>query len=130
MGEEVLTSLTLTTHWRLRMKPLRTSDVTNAVPLDSAYGCTTLDAINRRDALLAEAAKFYPGLSHRETARQLRSALIRFREGRWRRDRSEATCPEHHAGKLPELLWRPLRVRDAAPSARTIRLVLSRTASE
>jgi hypothetical protein len=85
----------------------------------------TLHAIARRDELICEAARrYFPGASDREIARQLRTALSRYREGRWRRDRSESLCP--HAGKLPALLWCLLKTRDAVPSDRTIRLALAR----
>ena len=55
---------------------------------------------DERNAYLIEAARHFPGLSQREQARQLRHALSRYRDGRWRRDRSEATCPVQHRDKL------------------------------
>jgi hypothetical protein len=53
--------------------------------------------------------------------------LMRYRDGRWRRDRSELTCPVQHHGKLVQTMWRVLKVRDAIPSDRTIRAVLARS---
>ena len=66
-----------------------------------------------------------PGLSDRECARRLRTALLRYREGAWRRTRSEALCPPHHAGKLTAVLWMVLKVADRVPSERLIRAVLA-----
>jgi hypothetical protein len=48
----------------------------------------TLLLISERNKLLLEAAKFYPGASDRGIARQLRIALLRYREGRFRRTQS------------------------------------------
>ena len=113
------------------MRPVRASAFRDAVPLDRRghRSAATLDAINLRNELLLEAARrFFAGASDREAARQLRAALSRYREGRWRRDRSEATCPPRHLGRLDEMLWMILKVRDhVPPSERLIRLVLSRT---
>ena len=81
----------------------------------------TLQMICERDTLLREAAKYFPGASDREAARQLRIALSRYRDGRWRRDRSEATCPVQNQGKLTALLYPLLRTRDHVPSVMTIR---------
>ena len=85
----------------------------------------TLLVLDERDALLIEAAKFYPGASDREIARQLRTALSTYRNGRWRRDRSEATCPVQHRGKLTATLWAILKTKDALVSDRTIRRALA-----
>jgi hypothetical protein len=87
---------------------------------------STLLAIDERDALLVEAALQFSGLSQREQARRLRSALSIYRDGRWRRDRSELTCPPQHRGKLTAVCWTLLKVRDFVPSERTIRAALSR----
>jgi hypothetical protein len=83
----------------------------------------TLLLIDERDALLREAALFHPG-SQRETARRLRLALSIYRDGRWRRDRSEATCPPQHAGKLRAVCWMILKTHDHVPSVATIRRAL------
>ena len=103
------------------MKPLRH-------PLVAGPGCRTpqtLLLIDERDALLREAARFFPGLSHREVARRLRSALSIYRNGRWQRDCSEATCPIQHRDKLTAILWGILKTRDALVSDRTIRRALA-----
>jgi hypothetical protein len=84
-------------------------------------------ALDERNALLIEAAQFFPGCSDREVARLIRTALLRFQLGSWRRDRSEALCPPRHAGRLDAVLWCLLKIRDAIPSERLIRLVLSRS---
>jgi hypothetical protein len=52
----------------------------------------TLLAIDERDRYLIEAARHFPGASDRETARRLPIALLRYREGAWRRTRVEALC--------------------------------------
>jgi hypothetical protein len=86
----------------------------------------TLDAIACRDALLVEAARRYcAGMSDRAAAAMLHTKLARYRAGAWRRTRVEAQCPPRHLGRLDELLWQLLRLRDAIPSERLIRLVLS-----
>ena len=111
------------------MMRLRASDLLDAVPFGGSGRRTpqTLLLIDERDRYLVEAAKHFPGLSQRETARLLRSRLLVYRSGRWRRNRSELTCPVQHRGKLTEVLWMLLKVRDAIPSERTIRAALSRT---
>jgi hypothetical protein len=80
--------------------------------------------LDERDRYLVEAARCYPGCSDREIARRLHVALSRYRDGRWRRDQSELTCPSQHAGKLTAVLWMLLRVRDHVPSEVTIRRAL------
>jgi hypothetical protein len=111
------------------MKPVRTSDVASAEPCDGRGRRTpqTLLLLDERDGYLRQAATYFPGCSDRETARRLREALAIYRNGRWRRDRSEALCPPRHAGKLTAVLWMILKVRDAPPpSVRTITVALSR----
>jgi hypothetical protein len=103
--------------------------LTHVVPVDGR-GRRTLQTqlqIYERDKLLVEAAKYFPGASDCEIARRLHIALVRYRNGRWRRDGSEATCPVQHCGKLMQALWCLLKTRDAIPGERTIRAVLSRT---
>ena len=87
----------------------------------------TLLAIDERDRYLIEAARHFSGASDREIARRLRIALLRYREGAWRRTRGEAICPPRHAGRLEATLWSILKVRDHVPSERLIRAVLSRS---
>jgi hypothetical protein len=53
----------------------------------------TLLLISERNKLLLEAAKFYAGASDREIARQLRIALLRYREGRFRLYREDVSDP-------------------------------------
>lgn len=72
----------------------------------------TLLQIDERDKLLTEASRFFPGASGREAARQIHIALSRYREGRWRRTRTELTCPPQHRGRLEGVLWCLLKVRD------------------
>ena len=86
----------------------------------------TLLRLDERDKLLVEAARFFPGMSHREIARELRSALSKYRDGRWRRDRAAATCPAKHRGKLLQTLWLIFKTLDAIPGETTIRRALSR----
>jgi hypothetical protein len=80
--------------------------------------------LDERGRFLVEAARFYPGCSDREIARRLHVALSRYRDGRWRRDRSELTCPSQHAGKLTAVLWMLLKTHDHTPSQATIRRAL------
>jgi hypothetical protein len=86
----------------------------------------TLLLLDERDKFVVEARKFYVGLSDREVARRLRFRLSVYRDGRWRRTRSELWCP-HPADRIEATLWKLLRARDAIPSTRTIRAALSRT---
>jgi hypothetical protein len=110
------------------MKPHRASAFADAAPLDGKgrRSNETLLRIDERDRYLIEAAKYYPGLSHHEIARQLRTALLNYRNGRWRRDRAEALCPPQHKGKLVQTLWCLLKTKDAIPGERLIRYVLAR----
>jgi hypothetical protein len=110
------------------MKPVQRIELTHAVPIDGRGHRTrqTELAISERDKLLVEAARFYPDMSDRAVARLLRAALLAYRNGRWRRDRIELTCPIKHKNKLVQVLWMILKTRDAIPSERTIRAALSR----
>lgn len=112
------------------MKPLRRSDVTNDVPLGGRGHRTgvTLDAINQRDRLLRQAAdRFCAGMTDRAAAAMLHTKIARYRSGAWRRDAAELLCPVRYRGTITELLWCLLKVRDAVPSERLIRMVLSRS---
>src|SRR5262245_45817265 len=74
------------------MKPVRTSDVASAVPVDGRGRRSPGDVVARsvRDYFFSVAARrFCVGMSDRQAARYLRSALLRYRGGRWRRTRSE-----------------------------------------
>src|SRR5436190_1876545 len=101
------------------MRVVRAADLTHAAPIDGRGHRlpATLDALARRDRLLREAAhRFFSNVSDREAARQLHTALARYRGGRWRRDRSVPSCPAQHQGKLTAVLWAILRARDHVPS--------------
>lgn len=78
-----------------------------------------------RDHLLREAAKFYPGASDREVAHLIHIQLVRYRQGRFRRDRTCDVCPACHAGRLTALLWTILKVRDHVASEMTIRRAIA-----
>lgn len=108
------------------MKTVRAIDMTHATPIDGRGRRTNelLMRLDERDRYLIEAARFYPGLSHREVARQVRIAVLRYKTGRWRRTGSELRCP-HDGERLDALLWCLLRVRDRVPSERLIRSVLA-----
>jgi hypothetical protein len=83
--------------------------------------------LDERNDLLRQAAGHFAGVSDREASRRIREALSRYREGRWRRDRVEALCPQQHAGKLVASLWALLKTKDSLPSERLIRAVLARS---
>jgi hypothetical protein len=110
------------------MKPVHTIELTHAAPLDGrGHGRTPAVQllIDERDNLIRAAAKFYPGAGDREVARRLRAALSIYRNGRWRRDRAEATCPLQHKRKLLQVMWLILKTRDALVSDRTVRRALA-----
>jgi hypothetical protein len=105
------------------MRPLRH-------PLASGAGHRTPQTmllLDERDRYLREAARFFPYPSDREVARQLRRALLTYRGGAWRREYSEALCPERHRGKLKQALWCLLKSRDAIPCDRSIRTALAQS---
>jgi hypothetical protein len=113
------------------MKPVRTIELTHAVPFERGPGHRTpqtLLLIDERDKLLVEAAKFFPGALDREISRRLRAALSIYRAGRWRRDCAELTCPPQHRGKLVQVLWLLLKTMDAIPGDKTVRNALARPA--
>lgn len=111
------------------MKPVRATDLANVAPVDGrGHGRTPAVrlVLDERGKLLVEAARFFPGCSDRETARQLHAALSRYRDGRWRRDRAEALCPSQHRGKLTATLWMILKTTpDVLVAERTIRRALA-----
>lgn len=104
------------------MKPLRHPLVPDGRGHRSPGTVVTLAV---RDHLLRKAATFFPG-SDREAARQIRIALTRYCNGRWRRSRADVACV-HDAKRIEATLWLILRVRDHVPSERLIRLVLARS---
>ena len=109
------------------MKPLRPSIFSGAMPVDGRgrRSNETLLRLDERDKLLVEIARrFFPDLSHLEAAHRLRSRLLIYRNGRWRRTRTELRCP-HPAEKLDALLWSLMKSRDAVPAVRSIRAILA-----
>jgi hypothetical protein len=110
------------------VKAVRTIEITQAVPLDGRGRRTrqTELTISERNRYLREAAQFFPGLSHRETAHRVHTAIATYQSGRWRRDCTEATCPVQHNGGLVQVMWMLLKVRDATPSMEAIRKLLAR----
>lgn len=106
---------------------LRQADLATAAPTGAPghRSPQTLAALAERAALLRKAAdRFFPGASQREAARRLREAMSRYREGRWRRERTEPQCPVRHDEKVTALFWQLLRLHDAVPSISTIRRAL------
>jgi hypothetical protein len=85
---------------------------------------STLDEINHRDRLLAEAAAIFLRGSSRAAARQLRRVLSRYAQGAWRRHCTEVECPVRLRDRIDEYLWRVLKVRDYVASERTIRAAI------
>jgi hypothetical protein len=109
------------------MKQQRSSSFADAVPLDGRGQRKPADVLCRaiRDHLLRTAADSYcQGMSDRAAAAYLRSRLVRYREGAFRRDRICETLPDRQRGTINELLWSLLMVRDAVPGDRTIRAAL------
>jgi hypothetical protein len=112
------------------MKPLRASDLTYAAPLDGRGQRKPADVLSRasRDHLLRLAAERHcRGMSDRQAAEMIRTRLARYRSCAWRRDQTEDLCPARWQGRIEQLLWEVLRVRDMVPSARSIRRALGFT---
>ena len=85
----------------------------------------TLLAINERDRYLRAAAdRFCTGMSGRTAGEMLRTKLLRYRSGAWRRDACENLCPARYKSTINELLWMTLKARDRVPSTMTIRRAL------
>lgn len=113
------------------MKPLSPTTSSDAAPVETRghRSNETLLRIDERNQYLREAAhRFFPGCSNREAARRLHIALGRYRSCRWQRDRSEATCPAQHAGRLKEMLFFIFKSRDMVPSVPSIRAALGASA--
>jgi hypothetical protein len=84
----------------------------------------TLLRLDELDKLLVEiACRFYPGVSHRETAHRLRRSWLLYQQGRWRRTCAELK-PPHDPRSLDAALWHLLWIRDYVPSEMTIRRAL------
>ena len=111
------------------MKAVRPSSIfADVVPVDGRGRRSPADVLARtiRDHLLRTAAdRFCAGMSDRATAAMLRSKLIQYREGAWRRDRVALRCPDRLHGSIKELFWQLLTVRDAVPCDKTIRDALA-----
>lgn len=110
------------------MKPLRTIELTHAVPLDGRGKRSPADMLARseRDHFLREAARRHcVGMSERAAAATLCTKLARYREAAWRRERTEPLCPPRHAGTVTAMFWCVLKARDHAPSEPTIRRALA-----
>jgi hypothetical protein len=111
------------------MRPHQPSIFADAVQIDGR-GHRSNEFLLRqdeRDKLLIDIARrFYPGLSHRETAHRLRRRWLLYQQGPWRRTYAELKCP-HDPERFDAALWCLLRIRDSLPSERLIRSVLSRT---
>jgi hypothetical protein len=108
------------------MKQVRAIDMTHATPVDGRGQRTeqTRRILDARNALLVQiACRFYPGVTIRQTANRLRSRLLIYRNGRWRRTSSAEQSP-HDADSLDDALWCLLRIRDHVPSTMTIRRAL------
>lgn len=112
------------------MKPVSPRDLVYAEPLrldDDVVRRLTPTKLAKlyRSVALCRAAAFVVGPSQRETARKLHEAFTRYREGAWRRERFEATCPARRVGRIEECLWDALKARDASVSEITVRRALS-----
>ena len=78
----------------------------------------------RNDAIRAAADRFCLAMSARSAALYLRSQLLRYRAGAFRRDRFCEIYPGR-LGTLTESLWAILMALDRVPSERAIRRTLS-----
>jgi len=112
------------------MKPVRTIELTHAVPIDGRGHRLplTLLHLSVRDHFLRAAADIYcTGMSDRAAAEWLHKKLARYRECAWRRDRVEQLCPPRLAGRVEAMAWCVLKCSDRLVSTRLIRLVLARS---
>lgn len=110
------------------MRPLRSSAFADAAPVDGRGQRKPADVLARasRDYLLRLAAERHcRGLSDRQAAEVIRAKLARYREGAFRRHRSEDQMPEKLRGTLNGMFWELLMVRDAVPCNRTVRAALA-----
>jgi hypothetical protein len=87
---------------------------------------STLQAIETRDRRLIEAAAtYFHGWSALAAANKLHREIARYREGGWRRERTDDQCPTRLCGRIEASCWHVLRARDAVPSIRLIRRALA-----
>lgn len=111
------------------MKHLRPVDPDAAEPIGvrgpGKRSAETRASLYLRDAMIAEAATlFCPGMSSNAAAATIHRQLVRYREGAWRRHRSEEHLPATLVGKVTEIFWHCLKARDVLPSQRSIRLAI------
>lgn len=110
------------------MKPLHKDEIDKALePRRGKRKPTTLWIIDTRDRLLRMMARcFFAGLTERQASVAIVAKVEQYRNrGAWRRDRLEATCPARHHGKLEEIMFTLLKIRDASVSVGTCRRALS-----
>lgn len=88
--------------------------------LDRALGITPT---SQRDQLIRDGiARF---LNHESApADKFKERLAQFASTAWSRERDLPECPRRHLGKLEEVLWRILKLRDRVLCARQIRRIL------
>jgi hypothetical protein len=112
--------------WQVRGRIAMTMHAHPLVPdLRGKRSDQTLQAIAARSALLREAARLHcAGMSDRQAAAHLHTALARYAAGRWRRSRVDAANP-HAAGTLAASMWSILQARAHTPSTRSIRRTLA-----
>jgi hypothetical protein len=110
------------------MRPHRLSIFDNATPVGPGHRLPmTLLQLRVRDLFLRLAAEAHcTGMSNTAASEWLHQRLARYNECGWQRDRVAETVPLRLAGHLNGLLFCVLKCRDRVPSARLIRLVLSR----
>ena len=95
-------------------------------PCDNGRTPQVLLALNERSRWLREAAeRHFPGASDHEQARRLHRTIGDYATSAWLRERTLSLCPPRHKGRIREFCWMVLKTRDAVPSERTIRRILS-----
>lgn len=87
----------------------------------------TLWIIDTKYRLLRMMARcFFAGLSERQASAAIVAKVEQYRcRGAWRRDRLEHVCPARHHGKVEEVMFTLLKIRDASVSIGTCRRALS-----
>jgi hypothetical protein len=91
----------------------------------------TLLHLRVRDLFLRLAAEAYcAGMSNSAAAEWVHRKISRYRACAWQRDRVAETVPPRLTGHVNGLLWCVLKCRHRVPSARLIRLALSRQCGE
>lgn len=108
------------------MKPIKAADFSEPLDRRGRRKFDTVVSNFTRDRLLRLGGRcFFGAMTKREQARQLHTALLRYQTGAWRRDRTELICPERHQGKITEVCFVILRLRDRVPSEGAIRRALA-----